>query len=130
MMKPEYLFYDGPYDALEKSIAYSGKTKKSIASSLYPGRQSETAKSLLSRAMSPENTDVRLSIENMLVLMKETRPDDLLYFLCDYFGFERPKRKTTDRIKQDIAAEVREMNHKLAALLRQLPELEDDEESK
>lgn len=123
-MKPESLFYDGPYDAFEKSIAYSGKTKKSIAAVIYPGRQPDTAKSLLSRAMSSENTDVHLNVENVLTLMKETRPDDFLYFLCDTFGFERPKRKTSDRIRQDIAAEVREINHKLGALLRQLPESE------
>ena len=124
-MKNDFLFYDDPYDALDKSIAFSGKTKKAIAAAIYPGRQPDTAKSLLSRAMSSENTDVHLSIENLMALLRETRPEDFIYYLCDEFGFERPERKTTDRIRKDIAAEVREINHKLGTLLRHIPGIED-----
>lgn len=120
-MGQDYLFYDGPYDALEKSIAVSGKTKKTIASEVYPGRNLDTAKSLLSRALSPENTDVRLSIENLMTILHGTRGDDFIYFLCDEFNFERPAKKTTDKIKQDIKAEVIEINKRLAILIRQLP---------
>jgi hypothetical protein len=116
-----YLFYDGPYDALEKAIAFSGKPRKVIAEAVYPGRQTDTAKSLLSRAMSPDNTDVNLNIENLKIIMKETRADDFIYWMCDEFGFERPTKKTSDRIKQDIANEVHDINQRLKILLRQLP---------
>lgn len=119
-----YLFYDGPFDALEKSIALSGKTKKAVAAAVYPGRNQDTAKSLLSRALSPENTDVHLSVENLLTTMRETRPDDIIYYLCDEFGFERPDKKTTDKIRQDTAAEIHEINKRLGILLRQFPEVE------
>ena len=124
-MKQDFLFYDGPLDAIEKSIAVSGKPKKAIAESVWPGRQPETAKSLLSRALSPDNTDVNLSVENLLVIMREARPDDFIYFICDEFGFERPDKKTPDKIKQDIAEEVKQIRGQLAALLRQLPALEE-----
>lgn len=124
--KDNYLFYDGPFDALEKSIAFSGKPKKAIAEAIYPGRQPDTAKSLLSRSMSSENTDVRLSVENLLVIMRETRPEDFLFFLCDEFGFERPNKKTSDTIKKDIQAEFHEINSRLKILIRQLPALEED----
>jgi hypothetical protein len=124
-MKQDFLFYDGPLDAVEKSIAVSGKPKKAIAEAVWPGRQPETAKSLLSRALSPENTDVNLNVENLLTIMRETRPDDFIYFLCDDFGFERPAKKTSDKIKSDIVEEVKQIRGHLAALLRQLPTLED-----
>lgn len=124
-MKQDFLFYDGPLDAVEKSIAVSGKPKKAIAEAVWPGRQPETAKSLLSRALAPDNTDVNLNVENLLVIMREARPDDFIYFLCDEFGFERPDKKTPDKIKQDIAEEVKQIRGQLAALLRQLPTLED-----
>jgi len=121
MKHQDFLFYDGPYDALEKSIAVSGKPKKAIAEAVWPGRQPETAKSLLSRALSPENTDVNLNIDILMVIMRETRPDDFINYLCDEFGFERPSRKTPDKVRQDIEAEVSEINKRLAILIRHLP---------
>jgi hypothetical protein len=118
----EQLFYDGPYDSLEKSIALSGKTRKHIAEAVYPGRQPETAKSLLSRALSPENTDVHLNIENLKVILRETRPDDFIFWLCDEFGFERPRKKTSDNYKQDLAKALNEINLRLKILSRALPD--------
>jgi hypothetical protein len=124
MNQKEYLFYDGPQDSLEKSILLSGKTKKAVATVVYPDCQPETAKSRLSRALSTEHTDVNVSIGNLLTIMRETRPDDFIYYLCDEFGFERPAKKTSDRIRQDIASEVIEINRRLGVLIRQLPESE------
>lgn len=98
----DFLFYDGPYDALQKSIATSGKPQKEIACHLYPGRDISTAKSLLSRAMSPENMDVHLSVEKIEAIMDETRPDDFIFYLCDKYGFERPSRKTKKDIRREI----------------------------
>jgi len=124
MSQSAYLFYESIYDALEKGIIFSGKTKKDIATILYPGCLLETAKSRLSRALSPEHTDVNISAENIQTIMKETRPDDVIYYLCDLFNFERPAKKTSDRIRQDIASEVIEINRRLGVLIRQLPESE------
>jgi hypothetical protein len=101
-MTQQSLFYDSPYDAIEKAIIVSGKSKKEIACILYPGRQIETAKSLLSRALCPDNTDVRLSIESLLSLMQETRPHDIIYFLCDEFGFERPEKKQDSTPEKEL----------------------------
>jgi hypothetical protein len=125
MDKNDFLFYDGIEDALEKSIITSGKTKKEIASILYPDCQIDTAKSRLSRALSPEHTDVNISIGHLKVIMKETRPEDVIYCLCDDFGFERPQKKTADKIKRDIHQEVQEINSRLKILIRQLPSIED-----
>jgi hypothetical protein len=49
-------YYDDIYEAIDLQIMVSGKSKKELAAVLYPGRQIETAKSLFSRAMSPEHT--------------------------------------------------------------------------
>ena len=124
--KDDFLFYENIEDALEKSIIASGKTKKEIASVIYPDCQIETAKSRLSRALSPEHTDVNISIGHMKAIMKETRPEDVIYCLCDEFGFERPNKKTSDTIKKDIQAEFHEINSRLKILIRQLPALEDE----
>lgn len=114
-------FYESAYDALEKSIAISGKTRKAIAEAVYPGRQIETAKSLLSRALSPENNDVHVNLENLQVIIKETRPDDFIFWMCDLYGFERPEKKTSDKLKKEMAADVREIHDQLNYILRKLP---------
>ena len=117
--------YEGPEDALEKSIVITGKTRKEVAVALYPDCAMETAKSRLSRALSTEHHDVNISLGHLLIIMKETRPDDFINFLCDKFGFDRPERKTTETIKKDIHSEVSEINAKLKNLLRQLPALDE-----
>lgn len=114
-------FYESAYDALEKSIAISGKPRKAIAEAVYPGRQLETAKSLLSRALSPENNDVHINLENLQVIIKETRPDDFLFWLCDEYGFNRPEKKTSDKLKKELAEEVKDINQRLNQLLKQIP---------
>jgi hypothetical protein len=125
--KDDFLFYESIEDALEKSIITSGKSKKEIASVLYPDCQIETAKSRLSRALSPEHDDVHVSIGHLKKIMKETRPDDVIYCLCDEFGFDRPNKKTSDTIKKDIQAGIHEINSRLKMIVRQLPSLEDED---
>jgi hypothetical protein len=114
-------FYESAYDALEKSIAISGKTRKAIAEAVYPGRQIETAKSLLSRALSPENNDVHVNLENLQVIIRETRPDDFIFWLCDEFGFDRPEKKTSDKIKREMVADVKNIHDQLNQILKKLP---------
>jgi hypothetical protein len=123
-----YLFYDSAYDALEKAIAQSGKPKKAIASIVYPGRQPETAKSLLSRALAPDNTDVRISIENLITILRETRANDFIFYLCDEFGFERPNRKLKKDFRNEIQLQISDISKKLEILVKQLPQLKDDDD--
>jgi hypothetical protein len=118
-------FYEGPYDAIEKSISYSGKPKKEIAAAVYPGRNLDTAKSLLSRALSPENTDVHINLENLLVIMRETRPEDFIFFLCDEFGFERPLRRKKKEIRREVERQIQKISNDLTALMKRLPLLEE-----
>lgn len=126
-MKDDYLFYDNVYDALQKSIAASGKTLKEIACAVYPGRDLGTAKSLFSRALSPENTDVNLSTEKLIATMKETRPDDVIFYLCDEFGFERPLRKTKKDLRRDLEAQISDIKHNLTILVKRLPEIQGED---
>ncbi len=127
MDKYDFLFYEGMEDALEKAIISSGKSKKEIASALYPDCQIETAKSRLSRALSPEHSDVHISIGHLKAIMKETRADDVIFYLCDEFGFERPAKKTADKIKRDIQSEIHEINSRLKIIIRSLPSIEDED---
>lgn len=118
------LFYEDAYDAIEKAIAASGKTKKELAAVLYPGRQIETAKSLLTRALTPENTDVHLSIEMLLTILRETRSDDFIYFLCDEFGFERPQRKDKESFKRDVKQDLKALIDQVKNLSRKVDVME------
>lgn len=115
--KNAQLFYGDAYEALERAIASSGKTKKEIAAACYPGRTPETAKSLLSRALNPENSDVHLCICTMLTIMRETRPDDFLYYLCDEFGFNRPDRKAPEDLEREVAAGMAEIKDMMQELM-------------
>lgn len=119
------LFYEDALDAVEKAIASTGKTKKELASIIYPGRQIETAKSLFSRALSSENTDVNLSVEMLLTIMKETRPDDFIFYLCDEFGFDRPIRKDKESFKREVRTDLKELVNRVKILSRQVEALED-----
>ena len=118
------LFYEDFYDAIDKAIASSGRTKKELACILYPGRQIETAKSLLTRALSPENTDVHLSIEALLTIMKETRPEDVIHFLCDEFGFERPMKRGRESFERELKGRVKHISDDLKIVVRRLQHLE------
>jgi len=124
---PDYqvpLFYDDAYDALERAIAASGKTKKEIAAACYPGRSIETAKSLLSRALSPENNDVHLCICTILTIMRETRPDDFIHYLCDEFGFERPIRKERKQFEKTVKEGMKAIQDQFRSLAREISQME------
>jgi hypothetical protein len=127
MNSQDELFYDGPYDALEKAIAASGKNKKTIATMLYPGCQPETAKSRFSRALSPEYTDVNITLENLIAILRESRPDDFLYWICDAFGFERPQKKTKANLRREVQGKIDSIQKQLAALLKQFPTIEEED---
>lgn len=123
-MKQDFLFYDGPHDAIDKSIAVSGIPKKAIAEAIWPGRNSDTAKSLLSRALSPENHDVHINIENLLVIMRETQRPDFLFYLCDEFGYERPDKKSPEKLKNHIVDGIKSIDQQMKTLIRIAASLE------
>ena len=107
--------FDDAYDALNQSIAETGRPRKAIAAKIYPGRKLSTAEGLFSRMMTPENDDVHLTQEAVEAIMEETRPDDYIYYLCDKYGFERPPRKP--------AALEAEIRLSLAGMQKQLVEM-------
>ena len=115
--------YEDAYDALNQSIAETGRSRKDIASKVYPGRKIETALSLFSRAMSPENTDVHLSQEMIEAIIESTRPDDYLFYLCDKFGFERPARKPA-ALEAEIRLSMQGMQRQMGEMMKKLERLE------
>ncbi len=115
--------YEDAYQALDQSIAETGRSKKEIAAAIYPGRRIETALSLFSRAMTPENTDVHLNVEMIETIMERTRADDFLFYLCDKFGFERPARKKS-AIESDIRMGLQGMQKQMIEMMRKLEKLE------
>lgn len=88
----EKLFYDDPYEVLYVSISTSGKTLKEVASKIYPGCTPETAKSKLSRALSPDNHDVQPNIEMILTILDETTPEIFLNYLNDRYKYKRAEK--------------------------------------
>lgn len=122
--RQESLFYEDIYEATDHAIASTGKQKKEIAANIYPGRNIETAKSLLTRALSPENSDVHYTVEMMLAIMAETRPEDVLYFLCDHFGFDRPARKDKESFERTMKKQVRVLVDSLMRIQKDLKNYE------
>ena len=117
--------FDDAYDALNQSIAETGRTRKEIAARLYPGRKIETAMSLFTRKMTPENTDVHLTEEDVEAIMEATRPDDYIFHLCDKFGFERPVRKKA-ALEADIRLTLQTMTRQMTEVMKKMQELEDE----
>jgi len=115
--------YEDAYDALNQSIAETGRSRKEIASKVYPGRKIETAHSLFSRALTPENTDVHLTQEMIETIMEATRPDDYVFYLCDKFGFDRPPRKPA-ALETDIRLNLQGMQRQMIELVKKMEKLE------
>lgn len=116
--------YEDAYDALNQAIAETGRSRKEIAARVYPGRKIETAHSLLSRALSPENTDVHLTQEMVETIMEASRPDDYIFYLCDKFGFDRPARKPA-ALEADIRMSMQDMQRQMAELLKKVKRMEE-----
>lgn len=86
------LFYDDPYETIVATIARSGKSIKEIAIKLYPGSTPETARAKLSRALSPDNQDVKLCIDKILAILDMTDPELFVNFICDRYRYKRPEK--------------------------------------
>ena len=115
--------YEDAYDALNQSIAETGRSRKEIAARVYPGRKIETAHSLFSRALSPENTDVHLTEEMIETIMDASRPDDYIFYLCDKYGFDRPARKPA-ALEADIRLNLQGMQKQMIELVKKIDKLE------
>jgi len=118
------LFYEDEYDALNKGMAATGKTRKDISTSLYPGKKLEDALSLFSRIMSPQSTDMNLKVEQLWKILDETRADDFLYYLCDRYSFNRPTKKSKATFQDEVKEQVGKLQNQMAILLKQITQLE------
>jgi len=115
--------YEDAYDALNQSIAATGRSRKEIAIRVYPGRPLNTAQSLLTRALSPENTDVHLSQEIIETILDATRADDYIFYLCEKYGFERPGKKPA-ALESDIRLGLQGMQRQMSELMKKVEKLE------
>jgi len=117
------LYYDDIYEAIDLQIMVSGKSKKELAAVLYPGRQIETAKSLFSRAMSPEYTEVSLSIEKLMALLDQAGAEHIIYYLCDRYFFQRPQRRSRTAAEIDENIQVENLIRQFEAMTSQVRKL-------
>lgn len=117
------LFYEDAYDALVKAIAVSGKARKAIAMSIWPGKKEDQAQSMLTRALSPEG-DVKLNLDNIEVILNEIDPVHYIYYLCDKHGFERPNRKDKKAFEKSINEKVESLAKWMNVLIKEVKTLE------
>jgi hypothetical protein len=122
------IYYDDLFDAIDLQIMVSGLSKKELAAHIYPGRRIETAKSLFSRAINPENTDVHLSVEHLVAMMDEMGAEHIINFLCDRYFFQRPEKRdpqaaALDRHQQveGLVVQFQELAAKMKTLTRKEP---------
>lgn len=120
------LFYEDIFDALNKTTNGNpqGLVLKQIASDLWPSRNPDTARSLLSRALNPENTDARLSPDEVVRLMDVCGPEHVLFFLCDRFGFDRPVKKNRSKFEKEVKDIMKGLTEQMQHVARQIKALE------
>lgn len=122
------LFYDGILDAINKAVNGNpkGLSLKQIAMELWPARNPDTARSVLSRTLN-EETDVHLNPQELLLLMKIIeRPEDIIFFLCDEFGFDRPMKKDKESFKKEVKGDLKNIMENLKHLSRKVEALENN----
>lgn len=120
------LFYEGIMDALNKMVNGNpkGLSLKQIAMTLWPSRNSDTARSVFSRTLN-EETDVHLNPEEVVRTMHiADAPEHIIYFLCDEFGFERPLRKDKESFKRDVKSELKGVMNQLRIITKKIESLE------
>lgn len=103
------LYYDDIYEAVDLQILKSGLSKKELAAHIYPGRSIETAKSLFSRSLSSENTDVHLRVEHLIALMDQIGGEHIINFLCDRYFFQRPQKRDKQAAALDADTKMRNL---------------------
>jgi hypothetical protein len=123
-MSQPVLFYEDIYDAVNRQIAESGKNRSCLALVIYPGAKPETAVSKLTRALSPENTDVSLTVEMMRVIMKECGANHIINYLCDDYGYDRTHRKDPEDFKRQIQGQIKGVEAMMKDLLSKVSQLE------
>ena len=125
------LFYENIWDALGRTV--NGNSKgyniKQIGSRLWPAKEVDNARSTLSKAINQDNDTVNLDPEELVKTMEITEaPEHIIFFLCDYFGFDRPTRKNKTafetQIKEQFQSVVSQVNNigKLIEKLQQCKE--------
>ena len=108
------------YDAISLDLANARVTYKHMACILWPGRRPETAMGLFSRAMNPDNVDVHLTVEHLQAIMTATGGAAIVAYLCDACKFERPKKKTSADVLQELKDEFTSMTRALQAIARKI----------
>lgn len=122
------IYYDDIFEAVDLQIMASGQSKKELAAHLWPGRRIETAKSLFSRALNPENTDVHLTVEQLMAMMDVIGAEHVINFLCDRYFYQRPSKRdpqaqTLDRQQQveGLILQFEDLAVKMRTLARREP---------
>jgi hypothetical protein len=121
------LFYDDINDAISKMVNGNpeGLSIKQIAMDLWPSRNPDTARSAFSRAINSEQHDLNLRPEEVVKVMEITnRPEDVIFFLCDRFGFERPSKKERKSIEKSITSGIKSIQDQMRALMKEVQTLE------
>jgi hypothetical protein len=126
------LFYEDIMDAINKMVNGNpkGLSLKQIAMDLWPARNPDTARSTLSRALNEENTEQNLNPMEIIKTMHITeRPEDIIFYICDEFGYERPVKKDKERFEKVIKKQVKGIQDQVMFLSRQISQLEKMKES-
>ena len=121
------LFYEDIMDAINRMVNANpnGLSMKQIAMDLWPACNPDTARSLLSRAITPESHDHNLNPEELNKVMEISgAPEHVIFYFCDKFGFERPRVKAPDSFEKDIKADLKTMTQMMKALVQKVDVME------
>jgi hypothetical protein len=120
----EPIYYEDLYDAIDRQINASGLQRKEIAAEIFKGRSIETAKSLLSRSLDPNNTDCSLSITRLIAILDITGAEHIINMLCDRYFFDRPAKKSRNGVRRDLETKMDDLMRQFTSMQRSISKLE------
>ncbi len=115
------LFYEDEHHALRATIE-NGKGYKASAAHLWPDMKPETRYAKLKHAVADQHGE-HLRFSQVVELMKFNDRNDVLAYVCDETGYERPtKRKVEDERDELMRAWLHglEVQKQIAARLERL----------
>ena len=116
------LFYEDEYEALNLMISNGQKSKKEVASYLFPHLKLESAYARLNSCLNPER-DERLTFGQIIAAMRFCECYDPLMYACDETLHARPDRKALEDEEIRLVQAVTGATDALESALRCLANL-------
>jgi hypothetical protein len=108
------LFYDDEFAAI-RDVIEAGKGYKATAMHLWPAMKAESAYARL-KVCCNEHGDQHLRFGEIVRAMQFNDRFDVLFYLCDETGHDRPQRRAVADVQAELMREFNRSVERLAAI--------------